>query len=71
MTRNHEHVCADCGHHYPTETMTEVDEEHHLCEACDERRLLDHLVPERRPSADEEPTRPTGDPGEAGRSDAA
>lgn len=60
-----EQACADCGKQAPAEELVEVDDEHHLCEACHERVLADGLVEDRAPTGDDEITQPTGNPDEA------
>lgn len=43
----------------------------YLCDECYEEQQISWPQPELRPVADDGPTPPLGDPGEAGRSDAA
>jgi DNA-directed RNA polymerase subunit RPC12/RpoP len=61
-----EYVCAGCGRRRPAEELVEMAEGIYQCDDCFERLSLDHLIDERRPAADDGPTMPLGDPGEAG-----
>ncbi|MCA1218978.1 hypothetical protein [Streptomyces sp. 8L] len=66
-----EHVCAGCGRRHPAEELVEMADDIYQCDDCLERLPLDHLIDERRPAPDDGPTRPLGDPAEAGRADGA
>ncbi|MGS2592042.1 hypothetical protein [Streptomyces hebeiensis] len=65
MGDTRETACTSCGARAPTESMVEIDDDHHQCESCHERHLEDFLIPERAPVSDDTLTRPLGDPDEA------
>ncbi|GHH85568.1 hypothetical protein GCM10018793_54080 [Streptomyces sulfonofaciens] len=67
-----ERACdADCGRTEALDDLHEAGPDVWLCDGCRNDRQYDELIPQRRPPADDRPTPPLGDPGEAGRSDAA
>jgi hypothetical protein len=69
-TGQRECVGRDDGTQCPEPGVVQVLPGHWVCEECQEHVGLDHLVPGRGGS-DDGVTRPTGDPGEVGKEDAA
>lgn len=71
MAASSEHLCAGYGRESHEAESRNVGHGIYLCDDCYEERQIDYSVPGRWHRDDDGPTPPLGDPGVAGRTDAA